>query len=440
MTFDFENCPFSPPQTWIPDEEERWWANCYLPHLSESALHDSPQWLILRGGYQSGKTTALSALRRARSQNALVLIKDFAIEVLTSEPPTNILLWIMRTASWDLREYLSRRPELIHTLSQTQREFLRWAIEKFHKTRAFARWLDGLPSAAAQELQEIPFIDLYPTQTTTYDVQGQIEELVNLCTRLGFQQVLVTVDVPPFPELQIVKEIDSFLGWLEPMQHPQLQLVLALPPDFCNPERLKLTRGRVKIIDISPSNRHTQTTIHRYLTTATNGNIQQIEQLCTKALFEQLNSFILQEFDSPVVGAWVKFLQIILERAKHWVEGGKTLPLEGACFNGMVREYCRHYLPLKKAADDNHLGVWRGHRWIRLDRSSYDFLMLLFRSRGHPIDHIHTQTKKSNLHTLARRLRVAIEPIPSDPVYVQNIRGEGYWLEYFKSDQSYQED
>jgi hypothetical protein len=237
---------------------------------------------------------------------------------------------------------------------------------------------------------------------------------------------------------------------------PNDPLVLALPKDLCTPERLQLTSGRVKIIDILPSEQHTHMVIQRYLMTATHGNIAQIEQLCHKALFEQLNSFILQEYVSHNPGAWVKLLKIILEIANHWIAEGKKLPLpleveeksekkrvssdkeveekleKKRVSEDVVREYCRHHLPLRKAIGDNRLGVWRGHRWIKLDRASYEFLMLLFRSKGHPVDYVHTQTKKSNLHTLARRLRVAIEPVPSNPVYVHNKREEGYWLEHFK--------
>jgi hypothetical protein len=388
--------------------------------------------LILRGGYQSGKTTALAALRRARSQDALILNKDFATEASTAGPQTNILHWIMRTASWSLREHLSRHPELIPTLSRTQREFLRWSIEKFHQTRAFTRWLDGLPAMAAQELHKTQYTDLYPTQTITYDVQGQIEELVNLCTRIGFEQVLITVDLPPFPEPQVVTEINNLLGWLEPMQHPQLQLALALPPNLCTPERLQLTRGRAKIIDLSSSEQHTQDIMHRYLDLATNGRIQKLEELCNELLHQKLETVILREFDHPSPGAWIKLIKILLNKSKGWIDEGKKLQLDETVSEDIVREYYRLHLPLRVILNENRLGVWRGYKWIQLDRSRYDFLMLLFSRRGRRVNHNQAQTTKSYLHTLARRLRVAIEPYPSRPIYLQSDRGEGYWLEHFK--------
>jgi len=430
MSFHFEAWPFLPPHSWTVEQAERWWRECYLPHPAEITLQDSPQWLILRGGYQSGKSTALEALRRERARDSLILKRDFSIDRLPVDQPANLLHWIMQTASWALREHLTRHPELFDALSHTQCEFLRWSIEKFHQTRAFTRWLDGLSPSATQKLQ-VAFTDLYPTQTTTSDVGGQIEELVNLCTRIGFERILVTIDVPPFPDSTIINEIDEFLRWLEPMQYPPLQVVVALPLEICTPDRLELTRSRAKIIDLSPSEKHIDALLQRYLWVATSGEIQHLEQVSTKEMLLALDQFLEQEFGYASPGAWINFLNILLEKASHLTPNDQTLPLDHSCTNEAILGYYRLFLPLRKADNEDHLGVWRGHRWIRLDRASYDFLMQLFSNKGKYVDHVQTQKKKANLHTLARRVRVAIEPDPSNPIYLLNDRGEGYWIEHF---------
>jgi DNA-binding response OmpR family regulator len=86
-------------------------------------------------------------------------------------------------------------------------------------------------------------------------------------------------------------------------------------------------------------------------------------------------------------------------------------------------------MPLRIDKEKTPKGVWRGLKWIPLEETSAEFLYTLSSHKGHPIDHQQLQVSKENLHTIAHRLRVAIEPDPSQPIYVKSQRGQGYWLE-----------
>ena len=431
MTLNFERWPFALPNTRLPEEDKRWWSECYIPNPAEEIIDSRSQWCVLLGGYQSGKSTALAALRRSWKNRALVIEDEYF-----SDPDGHggnegsILQRILSQASWDLRNHLTKRPTLLALLSQTQLEFLRWAIEKFNGYRAYMRWLDGLPLEFEQRIQGIEFEDIYPTLTESRDVQGQIEELVNLCNRLGFQRILVTIDTHPFPTSKQIQEIHNMLGWLEPMQHIGLKVVIALPPPFNEREILEQSRGRVSVVPMKSSPDIIQTIISRYLSVGTEKTVQSLDQLCTTEMANQLQRMIADEFSNPSLGGWVKMTEILLELAS---KVGKNLPLDISFFPEVKHLFFIRFMPIHIGPDTVSIGTWRGYKWIPLDRAIYDFLATLISNKGRTVDHTVASTTKSNLHTLARRLRVAIEPDPSRSIYLRNLKGEGYWLENFVS-------
>ncbi len=98
--------------------------------------------------------------------------------------------------------------------------------------------------------------------------------------------------------------------------------------------------------------------------------------------------------------------------------------------------YGRH-MPLRLDIESH--GVWRGPYFIPLDEKLLEFLNLLLRRRGKPInfwDDLDLNSlagNANNVHSIASRTRKAIEPL-SKPyyVYLQNKRGGGgYWLENY---------
>jgi len=427
VQLNFARWPFALPEARLPEENERWWSECYLPHSVEDILESRSQWCILTGGYQSGKSTALAVLQRNWQERALLIQDDFLPQPPQEKTQGNILSHILSQASWVLRHHLGETPDDFSLLSTTQKEFLRWSLEKFHGRRAFLRWLDGLREDVAQTMQNIEFEDIYPSQTN--DVDGQVEELTNLSKRLGYQQVLVTVDTPPFPTSEQVQEIRQTLGWLNPMQHIGLKLVMALPPSFTPREIMELSRGRASVLEMEASSERPLQIATRHISAATQGTLQNIDQLCSPKLALQLQGFTQEEFGSPTTGAWLKIVEILLDMASE----GAKLPLQVDLFAKIRLAFYKRFMPLRLGSDNTELGVWRGYKWVTMDRAVYDFLALLIHHKDRRVGHEIVGTSKSNLHTLASRLRDAIEPDPLQTIYLKNQKGEGYWLENFVS-------
>lgn len=426
MPISFARWVFAPSNARLSEDEERWWRECYITDPYENLVENRSQWCILVGEHQSGKSTLLAALIKSWQERALLIQDDYLINTNQEKIQGNILHRILHQGSWVLRHKISNEPSQFSHLSQTQKEFLRWAVEKFHGHRAFVRWLDGLPDDVVQTLLGIEFEDIYPSQTN--EAEGQIEELVNLAHKLNYNQILIIVDTMPFPTDEQVHEIHQILGWLEPMQHHGLKMVMALPPSFTVREIRERSRSRVSIFEMATSLDRTQEIISRHLTIATEKKVKTIQQLCSPKLTEQIQKLVHDELNTSSPGAWLKITEILLEMATE----GEKIPLQVDIFPHIKLLFFARFLPLRLGIDSAvTLGVWRGYTWISLDRAVYDFLAILVSHKNQRINHEIARTTKSNLHTLARRLRVAIEPDESETIYLKNIKGEGYWLENF---------
>lgn len=422
---NFATWPFVSASNRLPAEEERWWQECYLPLPAQAIVEGYSQGCVILGGYQSGRSTLLAALRRSAQTHFLVVEDEFLAQPGQETSPGNALYRLISQAVWSIRERLREHPELLAQIhSRTVLEFLRWGIEKFHGQRAFLRWLDGLPEDITIPFKDIPFEDFYPTQQEMRDVQGQIEELLNLSQKMGYQGVIYLVDVAPFPTPAQMDELRAFLGWRELMHHHGLKLVLALPPVLTREEIQRLLRGRLPILEMTESKEFIAEVVSRHLKAASQGQIQALEQVCEPALLQRLENLLKEEFGYAPPGTWLRLAGLVLE-----LINGPHEPLKEASFEPLSSLYFTRFCPLHPDPDPGRLGVWRGYRWIELERSLYDFFQLLARAR-HPVDHTVVQTTKSNLHTLASRLRKAIEPA-DEHIYLKNTKGEGYILENY---------
>ncbi|MBN2386397.1 MAG: winged helix-turn-helix domain-containing protein [Anaerolineales bacterium] len=424
MSFSLQNWPFAPAEARTPDENLRWWAECHVPDPAQAVLFSQVHWCALIGPPQSGKTVALAAWRAAWARRAFILEYPLGGAALQGGGQDNHLYRIMTLASRAVRETLVAHPEGLELLSQTQREFLRWLVEKFDGPRAYPRWLDGLPRDLAADLAGIAYEDLYPTQVEVLDVQGQIEELVNLCRRFGYQQLAVLVDTGPVLTAVEADLVRDLFGWLELIQHGGFRVLVALPAVYTRQELLEMARGRIGVVGLSPSYEHCQQVVNRHLACATNGTIDRLEQLASSDLVDRLRQLVEAEYGAPVPGAWVRLAGLLLERT-----GRPAGPLPAAAYAELCLQFYARHLPLRLEADDRQRGVWRGHRWLALEEAPFEFLKELWAHQGSPVDQTRLHWSKEYLHTLAHRLRVAIEPDPAQPVYVRSHRGEGYWLE-----------
>jgi len=423
MSLSFARWPFLHSRARSSEENERWWKDCYVSNGTEGMLRGKA-WCALTGPYGSGKSTTLAAVSRSHESALIIDYFPAAWSASLREEQKNHLYQIMALSSYVIRRYLTDHPDKLSTLSKSMREYLRWLIEKFNDPRAYIRWLDGVPPETEQNFRDIEYQDLYPTQTETLDVQGQIEELVNLVRRLGFQQLLVLADTDAILTSIQIDKVGNLLGWLELMHHDGLNFIVSLSP-LCE-DLIERSRGRLGLVEMMTSKEHTREVINRHIHVATDGKLISMEQIASADLLALLSPMIENEYGEAALGAWVSVTKILLELAQ---KGG--LPVTETSYDEVRNTFFSQCLPLRLDPGSDRHGVWRGHKWIQLDMSVFDFLKTLWRFRGQPIDgsqlvaHISTE----NLHTLARRLRVAIEPDASQPIYLKSRRAEGYWLE-----------
>ncbi|MBI5303747.1 MAG: winged helix-turn-helix domain-containing protein [Chloroflexi bacterium] len=435
MPLAFANWTFAPSASRSDEENERWWQECYLPNPVESVLSSQAHWRLITGSMGSGRSVVLDALERHARQTALVLryassAWPGAQNVIKKDG--NHLSQIMSLASLALQKILGDAPDKLDSLSTTQREFLRWLIEKFTGRRAYSRWLDGMSDDHAQMMRDVLFEDIYHTDTETLDIQGQIEELLGVSRRLGLQQVLIFSDVEHVLSQTQMENLEHLVTWLELMHHPGLTLIAALPAHLCDDKLRARTRGRVAIVPLQWTEEQSIEIANRHIRVSTNGAIQTIGELMTQRMSKRLAEIVDEEFEEPVPSAWVGLAQVLLQFASQY-----SLPLDVLHFDEVKREYFRKCLQLRPDPVPTHRGVWRGPKFIPLDVQPFRFLQTLCQTPGKAFDLEDPQLNdvagsKGNVHTLARRIRKVIEPDPKQPIYLQNRRDEGYWVDGVK--------
>lgn len=432
MTLVVSRWPFLAEEQRTPEENTRWWAECYQPSPAEVTLRGTNHSVIISGGPGSGKSVTLKALEKSAGERLLI----FAYPV-TRWPGgpyawtggSNHLGQIMACASMVIKDFLMHQPDKLSQLSKTNLDYLRWLIEKYSGERAFKRWADVINQPALLNLLNQPFDDLYPTDTALPDVQGQIEELVTLSRRFGFEEVVVIVDVN---EAEVANEVTldrvkDLFGWLTPLQFEGFAIKAALPEYIVEKAQLvDRSRGRINFGALRWSAGECREIGNRHLQAATANELKLLSDLALEDLLTSLEKEIEILSGAPSPRAWLRLTVTLLD---HYTKHGQKLAQDQ--YGDLIHTYFAKYVPLK--FDTVRRGVWRGVLFIPLDEQPFNFLEILWQHRNHGYAN-ETLLKKvassqGNLNTLANRLRKKIEPVPNNPVYLLNTRSQGYWLE-----------
>jgi hypothetical protein len=432
VTLILSRWPFLPEEQRTPEQNERWWQKCYLPPPAEVPLRGIAHPIIISGGPGSGKSVILKALEKADSAN--ILMFHYPIVRWPGEPHAwssspNHLGQMMACASMTIKDFLTRQPDKLSQLSKTNLEYLRWLIEKYNRGRAFRRWADVLNQPILLNLSEQPFDDLYPTDTDLPDIHGQIEELVTLSRRLGFEGVVILVDIneTEISNEIILDKVKDLFGWLPPLQFEGFAIKATLPEKVVDQAQLHdHSRGRVNFAPLRWSPELCRELCHRHLQAASENKLKTLSDLGAEDLIISLENEITTLYGTPLPRAWLRLTTTLLG---HYEKLGQKLTLtQGA---DLIHTYFANYVPLQ--FDKTRRGVWRGTHFIPLDDQPFSFLEILWQHRGgryaNEVLLKEVASSQGNLNTLANRLRRKIEPIPDKPVYLQNTRHHGYWLE-----------
>jgi hypothetical protein len=125
---------FQPPHARSLEENKRWWRECYLPSATDAVIQSQSHWRIIVGGPGCGKSTVLDALERQWHEGAVVL--HYTPEYWPNAKKVlkkggNHLSQLMALAGLTIRRMSGITLEHISALPRSQREFLRWLMDKF---------------------------------------------------------------------------------------------------------------------------------------------------------------------------------------------------------------------------------------------------------------------------------------------------------------------
>jgi hypothetical protein len=435
----YHDWPFQPFRQHSVENVERWWRHCHLSGVGEQLLLDSPHWVVIEGGPGSGKSVALTALRN-RPDGA-----SFVVPYPPSRWPgspqalqqneSSHLAQMMACASLTLRDYLQANIEQAWLLSDLQREFLRWLLQRYFGARTYHMLIHRLPDELAAAFRDVPYVELFPSLENPLDVQGQIDELVCLAQTLGFRRVLFAVDINAVemsPEL--VTGLSALFGWLELMHHPGFVLAAAVPGVVWQESQIKpRVRHRLRRIAISWTTAQCRQIADNHIRLATEQEDASLTAYAEEALLREMASLIEAEYGAAVPAGWVALAETVLYLA---CRSNLPAPLKLSDWAQLCRAFYARHFPLR--LDEQKHGVWRGPRFIYLDPQPLRLLTLFFQRRGEPASWADEDVRSvagsaNNVHSIASRIRKAIEPeTVSEPVYLINKRGAGgYWLENY---------
>lgn len=418
-----------------PEQNTNWWDDCYIELPVQVTLRGIERSVVVVGDPQSGKTMAINAFERVE-QGRLFLVR-YPVDRWYGEANAwlvtedNHLSQIMACAAVEIRNFISRHPDKLDNLTDINLEYLRWLVKKHSSKRTFSRWADSLTFEPLLQLMTEPYEDIYPDATALHDAQGQIEELVTLSRRLGFEGVAVLVDLAETDvktDSRRSKVADLF-SWLIPLQFEGFAIKAAIPKTVVEQTNLlTLPRDRVSFTFLDWRLEDCLQLANKYLAFATDNRLETFSQLVHPDLQTIIVQHLLDLYENMSPQVWMQLLSILLP----FVEQDRQLCANDA--DALLQAYYASYVPLR--FDEAAQGVWRGKTFFRLDPQPFGFLQVLWHYRDSLDDPDQEllklaggRDKRGNMNTIASRLRNKIEPFPKLPVYIQNNRIRGYWLE-----------
>ena len=312
---------------------------------------------------------------------------------------------------------------MIENLSNLRKQFLRWVMHTYMRRRALDLWLDRMNYRSATEFFGTPGEDLYPDPLDPDFVTGQIEELVHLATGLGRTRVVFLCDMQEEPTHLGRNLLEEMFGGLEFWQNPSFTLKIALPETLLTQDRLhERACGRIVLRNLVWSDVQHAEILRRHLH-FWGGAEESLDEMFAPGVLATLLGTLDDIFGGRTPRSAVSLARAVLELAA-------SRPIEAADLPRLQRELYRRCAPLR--LDGKLHGVWRGERFIALNDQPYLALDALWRARKGDSTKLlfDVAGSKQNVHTLVKRVRQAVEPLPDgEPLYICKESGDAYRLE-----------
>jgi len=441
MSTAYQEWPFRTDHDRYPDERARWWAECYIRGAVDRELSDVAGWTVITGGPGSGKSVALAAWLRREEPRAIIV--DYPPERwpgaeaawLAGDPrPLSQMLVAAGRAFYDVLEASPHKAKLLDDL---QRSVFRALIERIgpigrrHYLQLTARLGD---ERAAYEAVEVPD-DLRDPPLNRRDLELQVRDVVWVAQALGAARIVFTFDLSG-DDSALGDGLRELFSGLDVLANRQFVVVAAVPEELLAERRLVAgARGRVAAVFPNWDEGDCRLIAARHLCVALDREPDELTlaDFATPDVLAAAARVIVEQYERPAPAGWVHLAETLLYLTHR---SGLSIrpPISDA---GVVLRmfFARH---MKLRLDRELRAVWRGPRLLRLDEQPYNFIALLHARGDERLNWDDDMLRslagtKGNVHTLAKRARLAIEPFHGrnqPPIYIVNDRGGGgYGLE-----------
>lgn len=430
MEHSYQRWPFLPPTMRTPEQNQQWWEHCFLPVLPVVNFAQAVGSTAVTSLPGNGGTTALAYTARQVGSQALTVwyaAHNWPHAPRARVPAQGHVSQIMALVAAEIVEILQAELERYEPLQNSviQQEFLCWLVEKYLGRRSLVRLAHRLQQAGQVSLT-VPnqFTELYASDVNEADVWGQISETADLVQTLGFDRIILLIDLNQRELFDYLADVLGLFSQLDLLEHPGWLVRAALPhADVTRQQVLPAVSGRLYPIRLEYTSEEIQTLVSRHLQAATDGRVSKLDVMADTAVLSRAQTEIQTLYGGDTLAGWLAWAETLLHLQTKTGRAGADV--ETAVFT-----YYHRHIPLR--LDENKQGLWRGPQYIALEHQPYLVMKKLFELRGNPAPKALNDLAGSvaNLNTIANRLRQKVEPLKGKSnVYLHNRRDQGYWLE-----------
>ncbi|VAW43439.1 hypothetical protein MNBD_CHLOROFLEXI01-2280 [hydrothermal vent metagenome] len=428
----YEPWPFLPENAWTPDQAAAWWQDCFLHTDAIRDFTAVSGSAILFGEAGSGKSVALKTMLHKTAEPIFHVpypVQNWPKGTHPWLPGRRHVSQMMAATANELIRLLNDQPDRFHNCHEMLQQFLIWLVQKHLGQRTLVRLLQQINRVTASDIP-IPnkdtVEDIYPSDDHTADVRGQIDELAELVRALGYDALMITIDLNE-QEASLSGQDLSDLFRLDLLENPGVMLRAVLPRRIVLQAQIEnRVGGHLRLIPIYHTPEDIAQVVGRYLQAATGGAVSTLDELANTAVLNHISKEINTLYQTPTLAGWLHWAETILT---NYVAQDNSTPLTNG--KALTTSYYQRHVALRLVPDQ--LAVWRGPQLLTLDKQPFELLRKLFELKGRPAPEALLQIagSQANLNTLIGRIRKIIEPIPKTNIYIQNKRDLGYWLENF---------
>ena len=432
LMMQYEPWPFLPANAFTPAQADRWWQACFLRTEAIRDFTAVSGSAILVGEAGSGKSVALQALLHETADSLLHVpypVQNWPKGQRPWLPGRRHVSQLMAATANEIVKLLNQEPARIQQCHELLQEFLIWLVQNHLGRRALVRLLQQINRATKANIaipEKDDVEDIYPSDEQTADVRGQIDELAELVQALGFDGVMITIDLNE-QEASLSGQDLSELVRLDLLENPGVMLRAVLPKSVVLQAQIEnRVGGHLRIIPVYLSEEDITELVRRYLQAATGGEVSTLAELAGTAVLNRAQKELNTLYSAPTAAGWLHWTETILTQ---YMAQAKPVPLTDAKATALA--YYQRHVPLRLVPEQ--MAVRRGPQLLSLDRQPFELLRTLFELQGQPAPDALLQIAgtQANLNTLIGRIRKIIEPIAKTNIYIHNRRDLGYWLENF---------